>query len=74
MDDKMDAPMTTYVNNDNANLFICSQPNLSTTTNTKTLSTNNKNERPNPDSPDNLPATQRPQTRQIRRRNPIGDL
>ncbi|CAC5380222.1 unnamed protein product [Mytilus coruscus] len=34
----------------------------------------NINKRSNPDSPDNLPATQKQNTRQIRRRNSIGDL
>ena len=49
------------------NLISASQPNLPS----QSLGSN---KRSLPDSPDNLPATQRQVTRQIRRRNSLGDL
>ena len=45
----------------------CSQPNIST-------STPITNKRASPDSPDDLPATEKQEKRQVRRRNPISDL
>jgi hypothetical protein len=36
--------------------------------------TRSSNKRSNPDSPDTLPATQKQNLRQIRRRNSVGDL
>ena len=45
----------------------CSQPNIST-------STPITNKRASPDSPDDLPATEKQEKRQIRRRNSISDL
>ena len=45
----------------------CSQPNIST-------STPITNKRASPDSPDDLPTTEKQEKRQIRRRNSISDL
>lgn len=58
----------TDVNNDNNSeiLNTSSQPNASIT--------RSSNKRLNPDSPDTLPATQKQNLRQIRRRNSVGDL
>ena len=66
MEGEMAAP--TYVNNDNNSeiVYTSSQPNVSIT--------RSSNKRSNPDSPDTLPATQKQNLRQIRRRNSVGDL
>jgi hypothetical protein len=63
---EMAAP--TDVNNDNNSeiLNTSSQPNVSIT--------RSSNKRSNPDSHDTLPATQKQNLRQIRRRNSVGDL
>ena len=62
----MDASMNQNNNKDNI-LSTNSQPTSSTATPVS-------NKRPLPDSPTDLPATQKQQLRQIRRRNSIGDL
>ena len=59
----MSAPIR--VNSDDN--ISCSQPNIST-------STPITNKRASPDSPDDLPATEKQEKRQIRRRNSISDL
>jgi hypothetical protein len=66
MTGEMAAP--TDVNNDNNSeiLNTSSQPNVSIT--------RSSNKRSNPDSHDTLPATQKQNLRQIRRRNSLGDL
>ena len=66
MEGEMAAP--TYVNNDNNSeiVYTSSQPNVSIT--------RASNKRSNQDSPDALPATQKQNLRQIRRRNSVGDL
>jgi hypothetical protein len=65
MEGEMAAP--TDVNNDNSEILnTSSQPNVSIT--------RSSNKRSNPDSPGTLPATQKQNLRQIRRRNSVGDL
>ena len=65
MEGEMAAP--TDVNNDNSEILnTSSQPNVSIT--------RSSNKRSNSDSPDALPATQKQNLRQIRRRNSVGDL
>ena len=54
-------------------LVTSSQPNLSSLDTLDTTDVSSK-KRPIPESPDNLPGTQKQQTRQIRRRNSIGDV
>ena len=58
-------------------------PNSQSDASSMTISDKNKqssetpsrsSKRPNPESPDDLPATEKQQTRQIRRRNSVGDL
>ena len=58
-------PAPSRVNSDDNN--SCSQPNIST-------STPITNKRASPDSPDDLPATEKQEKRQIMRRNSISDL
>ena len=65
MEGEMAAPAD--VNNDNSEILnTSSQPNVTIT--------RSSNKRSNPDSPYNLPATQKQNLRQIRRRNSVGDL
>lgn len=59
--------MAAPINNNIDTQISSSQPNLSC----KTPLTNKRSQ---PDSPDNLPATQKQSTRQIRRRNSVSDL